>query len=212
MPSALARAVLDVMLEGQLDPKTETAGDVESTTEAAPADLKGYVGVFRNSEESVLLATSIQDGSLHLGFVDGKELTWLGNDTFNLPEYPASRFRFEIGEDGAATSLALNYGYGETVLTRCSDPGDVAIDELVGSYVSDELGVTWEIAIADGKAELRRRKSKSSPIYPVGRNAFAAGEPQYPMEFVFERDRGGVVTGFRLNQGRIRNLVFEREA
>ena len=91
-------------------------------------------------------------------------------------------------------------------------PGDVAAEELAGRFTSDELGVTWDIELTEGQLHLGRRKHNASPLFPVGPDIFAGSDADFPMEFAFTRDKTGHVDGFRLNQGRIRNIAFTSDA
>jgi CubicO group peptidase (beta-lactamase class C family) len=210
-PSLLARKVFDVLLEYSLDPREEEAAIQESERGPAPTDLDRYLGVFRNADEATTTATSIKEGSLRLGIGDGRELIWIGDHTFRLTDIPASRLRFQFAESGELDVLSVNFGWGALELTKVSDIGPVRFEDFVGTFTSDELGVRWEIALANGQPELRRRKRKPSILIASGADRLAGSDDDRPMEFAFERDEHGQVSGFRLNQGRIRNLAFVRD-
>jgi hypothetical protein len=89
-------------------------------------------------------------------------------------------------------------------------PSPAELELLAGSYASDELGVTWTIAVDGGQAVLKRRKAKNALLVPIGDHVFAAGKSSGALELTIEREVVGLVSGFRLSQSRIRNLAFRR--
>ena len=86
-----------------------------------------------------------------------------------------------------------------------------------GNFRSDELLATYRLGIEDGKLVLQSIRSGDGLIHSsqklvlraVGQDTFAIDDEG--LEFVFEHDAKGAVSGFRLDAGRTKGLVFRRE-
>jgi len=94
----------------------------------------------------------------------------------------------------------------EPISTWSPSPSELA--QFAGSYTSDEVGGVFRFEAADGKLVLRHRTIEPDPWRPTLRGSFTASGIQVR----FERDASGKVTGFRLDVGRVRGLVFRRAA
>ena len=85
-----------------------------------------------------------------------------------------------------------------------------------GNFHSDELNATYKFGISDGKLILQSIQSGDSFIHssqhidlrPVGKDIFAVDEEG--LQFTFARDAKGEVSGFQLDAGRTKGLVFQR--
>ena len=76
----------------------------------------------------------------------------------------------------------------------------------MGHYHSDELGTDYRLEMENGRLVLRHRKLDPRTLVPTFRDAFAAGGRQV----VFTRDAGSRIDGYRLSDGRVWNVRFER--
>ena len=87
-------------------------------------------------------------------------------------------------------------------------PVAVAKGDYAGRYYSEEIDSTYTIVFRDGALTLERRKSLTHKLSPgPSADEFrVAGLGTVK----FERDPGGKVTGFRLSNGRVLNLLFTR--
>ena len=73
-----------------------------------------------------------------------------------------------------------------------------------GVYHSDELQVTYTIALDEGQLSLRIQSNPPFELLVMKQDE--AGAEVGSM--AFERDAEGIVTGFVLQSGRVRNLRF----
>ena len=79
------------------------------------------------------------------------------------------------------------------------------LSELVGDYHSEEVGATWSLAL-DGDRLMLTGGGSRRALASQGSDRFATGS----QTLRFERNAAGVVTGFSLDAGRVRNLRFVR--
>jgi CubicO group peptidase (beta-lactamase class C family) len=86
-----------------------------------------------------------------------------------------------------------------------------------GNFRSEELLATYKIGVADGKLMVQSIQSGDAVVHSsqrvvlraVGPDTFVADEEG--LELVFARDAKGEVSGFRLDAGRTKGLVFQRK-
>lgn len=92
--------------------------------------------------------------------------------------------------------------------------GAAALEQLAGTYYSEELGVEYHLAPVAGGLELRVGRRDPLRLEPARIEAGEAGQPEVFkgswLTVHFARDAGGRVTGFTLDSGRVKNLRFER--
>lgn len=74
-----------------------------------------------------------------------------------------------------------------------------------GRYFSEELQTTYELKLDDGRLCLHRKNAPPHSLDPAGSDEFHDGG----LQFHFQREKGSV-SGFRLDAGRVRNLMFRR--
>ena len=76
-------------------------------------------------------------------------------------------------------------------------PGPANNDELVGKYFSDELQVTYRVAVSGPELALYRRAGPSTPMKAERPDTFRAGAST----LAFQRDARGRVSAFTLDAG-----------
>lgn len=87
-------------------------------------------------------------------------------------------------------------------------PPDLAA--LVGRYYSPELEAFYTISLEGGKPVARGRRSGAITLTPAGPDELD-GDAWYFQKVRVQRDAGGNVTGIRVSNGRVRNLLFEKQ-
>ncbi len=85
-------------------------------------------------------------------------------------------------------------------------PTAAELSALAGTYASRELDTTWRLAVEKGKLFIRHRGISAKALTPTVRDAFTLDG----MNLVFRRGAGGKATGFTLDAGRVRGMVFAR--
>lgn len=88
-------------------------------------------------------------------------------------------------------------------------PADLAA--LVGRYYSPELEAFYTISLEGGKLVARSRRSGAIALEPAGPDELD-GNAWYFQKVRVQRDAAGKVTGIRVSNGRVRNLLFEKQA
>lgn len=87
------------------------------------------------------------------------------------------------------------------------DPAIDALNNLPGTYYSDEADATFTVTVTGNKVILLRSPATRMTLRPTGPDSFAFGSG---MSFRFIRDRKKKITGFTASVERARNIVFKR--
>jgi CubicO group peptidase (beta-lactamase class C family) len=85
-------------------------------------------------------------------------------------------------------------------------PTPADLDAYTGVFHSTELNASWHVSLRGETLTLTRRLSGTQPLRAQAPDRFTVGSQRLH----FERDDAGAVTGFRVEAGRVRNILFER--
>jgi len=208
-PSRLASKIAEIYL-GDLMEK-EAAPPAAATDQAftpSESDLAALAGAYRETSSGAVLFLSSARGRL-LMEIEGErvplsaaapnrfESTQEGLSLLALPS-PARRPRLEVREEGEGT--------------RSFEPIDswtpaaADLQAFAGAYASDEVAAVFRFTIKDGQLVLRHRTIPANPWKPTLKNSFSEGYRRA----TFQRDKAGKVTGFKLDAGRVRGIVFRK--
>jgi hypothetical protein len=101
------------------------------------------------------------------------------------------------------------FGTVETFIRAMpAKPSASELQDLVGTYVSDEAEASMSLAIADGSLVVKRRPDSTLPLTPVYRDAFSGDIGL----LVIRRDEAGRPNAFSIVQGRVWDMRFVRTA
>lgn len=88
-------------------------------------------------------------------------------------------------------------------------PPSPTLADFTGTYTSEELDTTYRLFVEDGRLIARHQRHPDMVLTPSADDAFSA-DTWFFGQVRFERDADGVITGMRVSNGRVRNLLFER--
>lgn len=214
-PDDLTNGVADVFLDDVLEPRVSPGSSAASGAAAPPPapvsasadDLAGKIGLYRlGPDENHIVSMSIRDGRFGVWDFYG--------DNYHMLMTPVGANRFQVAgitlefspaEGARPRSWYIVDGAGQRMLELPSVTFHVpktALDSFAGAYRSDELDVTYTVAVRDTSLML-----ESSILQPVSKDAFVG---DYLGVVRFVRDPRGAVTGFTLNRQAARGVRFER--
>jgi CubicO group peptidase (beta-lactamase class C family) len=169
---------------------------------APPRDLTRFAGTFLNPATQAVRRIEVRDGTLVWARGAGTVLEPLGD----------MRFRFtgqatEVLFGGDDALQVLNAGRPPSSYVRVAPFGSRALSEYAGTYRSDEVDATYEVAPQDGKLHFRAGPVFQFTAEPVFADAFQIGEG---MLVRFHRDPRGKITRMEVSTDRARNVAFAR--
>jgi hypothetical protein len=119
--------------------------------------------------------------------------------------FPGVTLEFSPADAGRTQSWHITDGEGRRLLELPLVRFDVSkkdLESFTGSFRSDELDVTYTVAVRDSSLVV-----ESSTLHPISKDAFVGN---YMGVVRFVRDARGVVAGFTLNRVAARGVRFER--
>ncbi len=197
-PNTYSRAVADIVLEGKLEPRVTEAK--RASVAVTPARLEQLAGAYKASTSDQVFVLSLKDGKLVI-------------DNFGLALEPVDESHFtifgtpvEFAGPARAKPVAVKIAAtGDSMLRMPTFKASVKqLAEFAGSYWSEELRVSYRIEFKDSVLVFHPFKHPARPLQPAFTDAFVAGSAG-TVRFVRTK---GVVTGFRLTGGRVRNVGF----
>lgn len=204
----LAEGVADAVIGPGFPEAARTPVQAARAAAAAPVNPARYAGLyFSEAEQGVVRVVPQDRGLAARAFGRTLPLQPAGPDRFDAPPLPVS-LRFSGAGPGRADTLRLAVLGEDRVYTRVEEAHPTAADlaQLVGSYYSPELDVTWRVALDGDKAVILARGQDDAALEPAMKDAFTGGSGFTR----FVRNAEGEVTGFELSASRTRGLVFER--
>lgn len=87
-------------------------------------------------------------------------------------------------------------------------PSPAQLRQFEGRYFSPELETLYTLVVEDGALIAKHRRHPDFELEPTEPDTFEADN--FFGTARFERNRGAAVTGMRVSNGRVRNLLFER--
>lgn len=203
-PWARARQIVDLCLPDAVAPL-----ELPSGKQPTAGELNARVGIYRNPNTGDLRRLSIADGRLADGFDQPLPLTPRSPRLFQADENDPSRLLQFDETDQAFTSVDA-FGGGidipRYVRVETFDPSPTELEEYAADYWSDELGVSWRIAVVNGQITKHQRKFEPQSFVAADRDTFARDE----FRLTFTRDTRGQIDGMFVGSFRVRNVRFER--
>jgi len=213
-PMGMARRVADIYLEDRFkqEPKSEAGLKSEPQyIKLSEKKLKEKVGAYIDRKTDATRVVSLRDGRLIIGALGRTfPLEPVSETEFHIVEAPIqAMIKFEE-QRGDKPLLLHVYSEGNKPETyeafEWVKPSLEQLREYEGDYLSQELRVTFKIAIKKAKLHFIHRNAPVPPLRPTLQDKFAVGR----FKIQFSRDEENKISGFRLDVGRVKNLRFER--
>ena len=210
--AGLARGIAEVYLGAGPEPPVSSAAAAPAPA-VPPASLAAHEGLYRQPEEETLLRFVVRDGVLRgsSGAGTGDEgwaVAPLGGDRFAIPGTPITLTFADVPGRGHTVRID-----GETpdpsVLERVRQyaPAAADLEALAGAYASEELDVTYTLAVRDGALEFRIPGRAAHALLPIRPDVFAGSLVGV---IRFARDASGKPSGFTVHGIAARGIRFLR--
>lgn len=202
-----AHSVADVYLGD----RAKTAPAPTATYSLTSGDLEAAAGLYRNATTGVPLTIARDGDALHVerGQPDGL------NPQRGQPlvATSASSFVTATGQKWqvAGRTLRMTDPFGTVdsyERVASATPSIAQLNELAGTYASDEAETTLTVAVNGDALVIRRRPDTTLKLTPVYADAFAA--PQLGL-VIFRRDAGRV-TALSVVEDRVWDMRFARQS
>jgi hypothetical protein len=210
---SIAGHVAEIFFGDQMEPAdepepAEAAAEDPEEVEVAEEILEAYVGEYQLTP-SFIISVTREGPDLFV------EATGQGRNRFTASSDSTFHFRdivfltFHRDADGSVPSLTLHQN-GDQVANRVTPyaPSADRLALLAGRYYSSELETVYTLVVEEGKLMGKHRRHADFELKP--REDWVYAGPNFFSEVRFERNEAGEVTGMRVSNGRVRNLLFEK--
>ncbi len=215
-PSKLSYQVADIYLADKLI-KDKSAASLKPAGERkyiqlAVEELEAKAGLYVQSESGGLIQVELKNEKLFLGIMGMSfALGALNKDEFHALEAPVSMMvKFEKTEGTKPRRLSFYMQEEKPVIYESIPTLELSPEQLAvyaGDYYSDELQTTFRLAVKEGKLRFIHRNAPHGSLVPTLQDKFSVED----MALRFIRESGQKISGFRLDAGRVKNLLFVKK-
>lgn len=211
----MAHKVVDIYLKDRIkiELKKEEA-KVESNSEAVTIDenvLSTYVGDFE-LQPGFIISISLNKGQLSALATGQSEvlLTQISTTEFKVEGVEAKiEFIPNAGKNIERIKLHQGGQIMEAPRVDAFDKTSVNLSDFSGEYYSEELSTTYSFTIVNDSLVAKHSRLSDFNLNPIKDDTFN-GEAWFFGQVVFIRDKNNMITGYKVSNGRVRNLYFEK--
>ncbi len=219
-PGQIAYDIADIYLAGNIvEEEKEETKEKEATIETAaitltPEVLEQYVGRYRLAPGVIVTFTNKNNQLMAQATGQTKfPLMAISEHVFAANQIDV-KITFQLSADGQKAEIATLFQDGNNIeMPRIADfdPSLVNLEDFIGTYYSSELRTTYEIVRKEGKLLARHQRHPNIHLRPIHEDEFS-GDQWFMGQIRFVRDKLKAVTGFKVSNGRVRNLIFTKSA
>lgn len=219
-PAGIASQIVDACFADKFETAKTVPASAASTPKPAEISLprsvlSAYEGrYFLQEAPTIVLAMTIEGGRLY-SQVTGQPRVLLhatSDTTFFITEAQASfTFHRQPGKSVERFTLHQNGNHvAERVAASSSGKEQASVLEYAGRYYSPELETIYTLVIRNGKLFATHHRLADIELKMGAKDQFG-GTTWFFGQTAFERGAGGTITGMRVSNGRVRNLLFVRQ-
>ena len=218
-PMTLAHRVADIYLADQFKQETAKNGaqaDKPKFIELPESELKDKTGAFRNTVNGFIWKLYVKEGKL-MADVPGNTLQFApvsANEFRSLNGAVKRTLKFERQAQNNPPVMQMTPEGQKPIAFESVELVSPTGDELagyVGDYYSEELAVTYKVALENGKLYVRHenkyRELPTVALEPTLRDTFFI----QGITLNFKRDGQKQVQAFTLDAGRVKNIRFVKK-
>jgi CubicO group peptidase (beta-lactamase class C family) len=211
-PTAMSYQVADILLEHEfmITPEEKETEKLVNVADGSPEySLTQLTGTYE-LQPGASLELSIQNDSLHVFQTWNKaayNIVPVEGNTYEIPGEPEVRFVFSDFKNDHTQVLTVIQNGKETTCKRKNEikQDDIDLDAYTGVYYSEEIDARYRFFIQDDKLNVQIANNDPMELDVYGIDQFVSGRTLVQ----FKRSEG-ILNGFDLDAGRVKNLKFEK--
>ena len=208
-PPPPQNAIAEAFMES-MSPKQAPHSFELSKNELSEDILNAYVGHYWNEPDAYSREIYLDSGRLMYsrGKNDVSPLAPVSANTFKMLDVEGDIF-VEFTEDGEQNLMTVRVDNMDKYVSVAYTPVEVTetwLSQFAGSYYSPELSSTYHFSPDNDQLKIFHYRLSDHHIAPVKGDFFRSQVG----DISFERDDSGAVNGFRISNGRVRNLYFKK--
>ena len=208
-PDSLARQVAAIYLGDQMEP--DTAGEWVAALNAAPAapvseaERRAVTGLWRNVERGQVQRIRLVGDTLFALGAERTRVVPLGDGRYRLGRGTELR----VATDPSGPARLLTRSASDTATYLRADSVALTATQLAayaGDYRNEEIETTHTWTVEEGALAVYANGRRLGALDPTWTDGFVRGSAVIDVT----RDGRGRITGYVLQNGRVRNLRFTR--
>ncbi|AXT39908.1 class A beta-lactamase-related serine hydrolase [Alteromonas sp. BL110] len=197
-------AIANAFLES-ISPK-----QISDSIELDEETLNAYVGHYWHEPETYSREIYLKNGKLMYsrGKDDVSELAPISENTFKMLNVEGEIY-VEFTKSDGKNLMTVRVDNVDTYVSVAYTPVKITktwLSQYAGSYFSPELSSTYHLSPENKQLKISHHRLSDHYIAPVKDDFFSSQVG----DILFERDGHGEVNGFRISNGRVRNLYFRK--
>jgi hypothetical protein len=214
-PSRIAQQVADIYLSGQFKKEAQPASKPAEKVEfikLPKKKLQEKVGAYIDPKTGEFRKLGLRGNTLILE-ASGQRFTLaaISETEFEVLKAPVEMLiKFENQKKNKPMLMHIHREGGDSEtyeFFKLVKPTPAKLKEYTGDYYSDELQVTFRLALKKGKLHFVHKNAPESPLQPTLKDKFNIRG--YKINFIREEEKK--LTGFTLDAGRVKNLRFDKK-
>ena len=204
--------VADLYLDKYYKTPETVAAEKATPKKLSVEKLQNLTGTFWNSESFFRTTLEVKDEQMQYREMEhnwGTPLATLDDNTFELVEGSGT---VTVKKEQGKKSLVLALSNGTQLTSLAYDPNAAWTNNLTaftGTYFSEKLGATYVFKIEDGNLVGTHARLNDFTFTPLHNNAFTSTNENFK-EIIFERNSQNGIKGFRLNNRKVKDILFEK--
>lgn len=207
-----AKQIADIVLKDKFDKNVEESEKESSKIEIPKTifSLNQFVGDYE-IQPGIVVSLAIKNDSLNV-LQNWNKSTYnivkISGNTFQIPEDKTISFTFSNLKDDSTQTLTVHQGGNETIAVRKKgfDTSGINLNDYIGDFYSEELDVTYIFDLENGILKSRIENKETMECTIADLDQFLLNQ-----SLVRFQRTNGVVSGFELDSGRVKNLKFEKK-
>ena len=206
--SRRAYEIVDLYLKDKFIEEESTDDSPDTPIDLAEDELERFVGTYKLGINWYV--TISRDGNKLITQATNEkafDMVAVSETNFWVPAYKA-HIDFKGAESGAATHIEYKGSSAPRVKDIISQK-DVAEEDYLGEYYSDELEAIYSVHSQEGTVVLEHIRHGAIELSPLIEDVFNS-DHWFIAEVEFTRDSAGNVDGFLVSNYRSRNILFKK--
>jgi hypothetical protein len=178
----------------------------------SPELLEAYAGKFQGQGMPLVIIYTHEDDGLYAQATGQPKLALLAqSDSVFSYQGVAATVTFHRNDDGTVNTATHEQGGRSLQLKRLTyNPTANELAVYTGRYYSSELETFYTFKLDGGKLVALHRRMDTIRLEPQAEDDFRGSSGTFGL-VKFERNDKGNITGFRVSNGRTRDILFTKE-
>lgn len=208
----MALKVADIYLKSEFKEEAKAKPSTAKYLKLPAKQLEQYSATYWNDEEKYARKIYLRNDTLRYWRNERSEdaILPVGKDEFKMPSAQVDfTVRFTKNQEGKKSMTVIAGTPSNFVEFQPSAYSEKDLAQFTGTFYSDELSTYYHFKVKEGKLVSEHMRMSDISYEPVKGDIFS-GSTYFTGLVEFERDKTNAITGFKIFNGRVKNLIFKR--